>query len=347
MSTSITIQKPSSITQKNKIINSTCKCARILNWVDDEVIMLNPCEHMIHAKCFEECQCGNIQSNGQLCPYCGDSIKSITKLNDYKTNPELYQKCVDILSVTNVNDMMKISYDDVLFNIPELLAIVAKGMLRTGFKTGWELSRDALKIAGVRIKVSGLEKIKPGPKVFIANHTCHLDGICILYLLRTSFLSSASIRENSLTKKLLDIVPLHTVELGAKSSNTVDNMRDYIEKNESICIFPEGMFTHPSVLGRFRTGAFHIGYPIYPIVLKYQNYMSDTSILDFLLKTHSEKSEFVEFIVMDPFYPPFDDNKIELVRFAMAERGNLLLSRVSNRDINNKKEKMMEKKRKS
>ena len=42
---------------------------------------------------------------------------------------------------------------------------------------------------------------------------------------------------------------------------------------------------------------------------------------------------------MDPFYPPFDDNKIESVRTEMADKGELLMARTSNKDVNNTKKK--------
>ncbi len=317
--------------KENKIINTVCHCGTALQWKRTEVIMLNPCEHLIHKECFKSL-------GTKCCPFCNNCVQTITRLDYYKCDPNVFQKCVDILSMTNIDDMMKISYDDALFNIPEILAIISKGMLGTGFKTGWELARDTLKNAGVKIKVSGLEKIKDGPKVFIANHTCHLDALCILYLIKTSFVATGTIKDNFFTNRIRDVIPMHTIDLG-KSKNAVEGMREHVEKFGSVCIFPEGMFTHPATLARFRTGAFYIGYPVYPIVLKYKNYMGDTSLLDFVLKTHSENSEYVEFTVMDPFYPPFNDDKIELVRFAMAECGNLLLARTSNRDVDNTKKK--------
>lgn len=314
---------------KNKIINSVCYCKTSLQWKRCEVIMLNPCEHLIHKKCFESLEINH-------CPVCLTPLESITRLNDYKSNPDVFQKCVDILSQTNTDDMMKVSYNNVLFNIPELIDTIVKSITSKGVTEGHKIAKDFLLTANVKIKVSGLEKIKSGPKVFISNHICHLDFIVIFYLLKTGFVSSSTIKDNPLTLKISKIIPTYIVEIG-KSSNSVEGMRKYVEKYGSLCLFPEGMFSHNSTLSKFRTGAFHIGYPIYPIVLKYKNYMADISTLDFILKSHSDKSEFVEFIVLDPFYPPFDDKKIELIRFAMAEAGNLLLSRTSNRDVDNTK----------
>ena len=57
------------------------------------------------------------------------------------------------------------------------------------------------------------------------------------------------------------------------------------------------------------------------------------SSTDFLLKIMSCQKEVIEMHILEPFYPPFDDHKIEMVRRAMANKGNLLLARVSNRDV--------------
>lgn len=316
---------------KNKIINSVCHCKTSLQWKKLEVIMLDPCEHLIHKKCFESL-------NTDSCPFCKTKVSLIVRLRDYKKNPNLFQKCVDILSQTNTDELMKISYDDAILNIPEIILTTVRSAISKGTDEGHKLIKDLLKTANVKIKVSGLEKIKKGPKVFIANHTCYLDFMAIFYVLKTGFASSSTIKNNPLTEKISKIVPTYFIEIG-KSSNAVKGMKKYIEDNGSICLFPEGMFSHNITLTRFRTGAFYIGYPVYPIVLKYKNYMSDTSLFDFVLKTHSEKSECIEFTVLDPFYPPFDEKKIELVRFAMAEAGKLLIARTSNRDVNNTKNK--------
>lgn len=316
---------------KEKIINSVCCCKTSLLWRRLEVIMLNPCEHLVHKKCFK-------LLNTEYCPICKIKIDSITHLGDYKTNPDLFQKCVDILSMTNTDNMMKVSYNNVLSNVPELFDTIFRSISSKGFDEGHKTVRNFLKTANVKIIVSGLDKIKNGPKVFIANHTCHLDFMIIFYLLKTGFAATATIKDNPLTEKISKIVPTYLIEIG-KKTNAVNGMKKYVERHGSICLFPEGMFSHNLTLSRFRTGAFRMDYPVYPIVLKYKNYMGDTSILDFALKTHSERSECVEFIVLDPFYPPFDDKKIELVRFAMAKVGNLILARTSNRDVNNTKEK--------
>ena len=322
----------------DKVINFACFCGTDLLWKRDEVIMLNPCEHLVHRSCFKYFK--YLKSEESKCPMCLTTVKSITRAGDFRNDPSLYQKCVDILSVTNFDDKTGISYDNALFNLPRIAAFVMRIPFTRGINGGHVLCGDILRMGNIKIKVTGLDKIQKGPKVFIANHTCYIDFLALFYVLKTGFLSSSFIKKNPVTKQLLNILPILVVDntKGAKT-NTVEKMTKYVEDTGSICLFPEGMLSHPETLTRFRTGAFNIGYPVYPIVLKYKNNISDTSILDFVLKTGSSKCELIEFMILDPFYPPFDDNKIELVRHVMAEAGDLMIARTSNKYINDIKKK--------
>jgi 1-acyl-sn-glycerol-3-phosphate acyltransferase len=312
----------------NKIINSTCICDCCFFWSDGKIVMINPCEHLIHHNCLK---------NKKICPHCKIKIESITNLHDYKKNPKLYQKCVDILSVTNHNNYNKLIYFDSLSNVPILTSLVGRIMITNNQKDAYILLTDFFKFINLNIKVDGLENIQSGPKVFIVNHTNFLDVMVIYYILKTSFVSSSFVNKHPITSKFQNILPLCFITVG-ESNNSVSQIKKYVEKNGSICIFPEGMFSHPATLTKFRTGAFHVGYPVYPIILKYKHHLCDTDYFNFLLKTSSSrKNEEVNMKILSPFYQPFDDNKIELVRKNMALHGNLLLSRTSNRDVNNKK----------
>jgi 1-acyl-sn-glycerol-3-phosphate acyltransferase len=112
-------------------------------------------------------------------------------------------------------------------------------------------------------------------------------------------------------------------------------MKDFTQKYKSICVFPEGMFSYPGTLTRFRSGAFQIGEPICPIILKYDKCILDADFINFALKIGSGVKETVEVIFLDPIYPPFNEETPELVRKMMSKTG-LLLSRVCANDYSNK-----------
>lgn len=310
----------------NKIINAKCVCRNGLAWIIEEVIMLDPCEHLIHKKCFSKLKTFN-------CPYCNKHISRIISANDFKYNKSLYQKCIDIISVSNFDKMSRIYSDEVVLNLPNLIGTLVYFPFIKGVDECRNLLENVFYMNNIEIKVRGLNKIKPGPKVFIANHTSYIDFLIIFYVLGTGFLSSSTINSNPLTKQMTKMLPVLIIDRSKKNENTVNKMKEYVETHGSICLFPEGIMTHPDTLIRFRTGAFNIGYPVYPIVLKYKNVISDMSSSNFILKLASAQHEVIEMHILDPFYPPFDENKIELVRYAMANRGKMVLSRVSNRDI--------------
>ena len=76
----------------------------------------------------------------------------------------------------------------------------------------------------------------------------------------------------------MDIVPLLIIKRG-KNANTVKKMKNYVRKHGSICLFPEGIITHPDTIIQFRTGAFNIGEPILPVVIKYNPAIFDDDII--------------------------------------------------------------------
>ena len=318
---------------EDKHINSTCKkCKCALQWKRREVIMLNPCEHLIHRYCY------NRQKEKNKCILCDNNVSSITRLSDIYKDSNNYQKCIDILSITNFDRNVKTKPMKVFKNSFDFISLLIKMVFTRGFDDSRKLCSQALSLGNLNLKTFGLEKIKNEPKVFISTHTCYLDFVIIFYLLKTGFLSTSTVKDNAFAKQVSKIIPLLTVEIGTKS-NTVEKIKEYVEKYGSICLFPEGMITHPFTIGKFRTGAFNVGHPVYPIVIKYKNKISDTKILDMMFKFTSEVGGDIEFYILDPYYPPFDDVKIEEIRKDMANVGNMLLSRVSNRDVNNSKKK--------
>ena len=110
-------------------------------------------------------------------------------------------------------------------------------------------------------------------------------------------------------------------------------MRKIVDTKGSICIFPEGMMKHPDALIKFRTGAFNIGRPVFAIVIRYNDIVTDGYINNFLYKLGTKKDLYIEVHFMGPYYPPFDNSAIEKIRTDMARCGKMCISRVSNRDI--------------
>ena len=231
-----------------------CSCNRTL-YSNKEVIMLNPCEHMVHAPCFSS-------KTQKKCPKCNITITSITKLNDYKKNPELYQQCVDILSMTNCNNFEDIHYNEIIHNTVDICRIIYKLMRTRGHNAIMKLDKFFMQVGNVKINVSGYNNIKPGKKVFIANHTSFFDIPISYYILNAGFIGAKNLKNNPAFNAVMNILPHVTTDLGKKGENTVDKMKKYVDDHGSLCIFPEGMLSHPKTICKFRSGAFNIGYPV-------------------------------------------------------------------------------------
>lgn len=314
----------------NKIINSKCICNRGLNIIRCETVMLSPCNHMIHMNCYSKYKT-------KQCPYCNTRVKKIIHKDDYKKNIHLFQECIDIISVNNFDHMCHIRYDEILFNIPNIVNILYDLSHSKNESCLPKLIEQLFEMNNIKIRVRNIEKIQnKEAKVFIANHTSILDFMIISYLIKAKFLISSEIKNNPIGDHATKIIPMIIVDRG-KRTNTVDKMIETLKNGESICLFPEGMMSNPKTIIRFRTGAFNTGYPVYPIILKYKNFIVDMNDFDFILKICSNQNEEIEVIFLDPFYPPFDDKKIEEVRRFMCKEGDMLLSRVSNKGLSDKK----------
>ena len=133
-------------------------------------------------------------------------------------------------------------------------------------------------------------------------------------------------------KHLINLLPLLLIDRG-KTSNTVEKLKEFVDTKRSLCLFPEGIMTHQNTLSTFRTGAFMTGHPVQPIILKYKPYIYDTSMNNYITKLFSQEKITVTMTILDIEQPPFDNNKIEMIRHKMAKAGNFALSRVSNKDV--------------
>jgi 1-acyl-sn-glycerol-3-phosphate acyltransferase len=134
-----------------------------------------------------------------------------------------------------------------------------------------------LKIAGVRVTIEGLEKIKPGkPYVFIANHLSYMDTPVVL--------SNIPVNFRFMAKSGLFQIPFlgtHLARAGhipvvlddpRKSVKALTSAAEIIrERGISVLIFPEGGRSITGVLQDFKEGAAYVaikaGVDIVPLAL--------------------------------------------------------------------------------
>jgi 1-acyl-sn-glycerol-3-phosphate acyltransferase len=184
----------------------------------------------------------------------------------------------------------------------------------------------------VNNKITWLNKEDEQKLVIISNHTHNIDPIILFYILRCGFIASESINSTDIGRLVASKCNLLLFKRGI-DVNVVEKIKIYLEEMKKIVIFPEGTIANNDTLLRFRTGAFYVGVPICPIVIKWRNYVYDEDPKNLVFKLITQSEINVDIYVNDIFYPPFNQEKIDEVRNYMAQVGNLEKSRVSNRSI--------------
>ena len=319
----------------DKILNSQCICKKGLAWTKKKQAMIEPCEHIIHVECYYDCQI-NKSLLKNVCPHCEINIKKIVTFDEIKkqsgNGQKHYQKLIDMVSVANFNSKSSINKSLLMTNMMNLIGFLSTVPFMAGFDDGQNCCGEILRMFNAKLIVNGLEQINDKiPRVYIVNHTSYIDFVVISYLLKCGFLASSYLKETFFGRQTAHVIPLLLIDRG-KSDNTVEKMKKYVKKHGSICLFPEGMITHPNTITRFRTGAFNIGYPIYPIVLRYEPLIYDDNINIFAQKILSNPKLTIFVDILPIQMPPFNSENIENIRNSMGKVGNMALSRVSNRD---------------
>jgi 1-acyl-sn-glycerol-3-phosphate acyltransferase len=321
----------------DKLINTRCRCGQGLNWVDKDIVVIYPCEHLQHKDCIE---------NKKLCSVCNNFIEKIYTEDDLNNlfihnkslsqeEKEKYkQNYIDLLSMKNYDNLSQKSLVSTIKNMPRFFELFTQLFNSSGHNDTYELAKNMLSLINAKIKIKGKQNIYHEPKVIISNHVSYLDFIILYYIFRTGFLASKFVQESMIGKGISELLPILIIDRGSGKNNTTKRMARYIKKNKNLCLFPEGIFTHPKTLIKFRTGAFYTGYPVQPVIIKYNDNLSDSSIPEFIQKILSiDKTLNITVKILPVEYPPFNEQKIEEIRTKMAKSGKMYLSRVSNRDI--------------
>jgi 1-acyl-sn-glycerol-3-phosphate acyltransferase len=142
-------------------------------------------------------------------------------------------------------------------------------------KTARVWARSLLAIAGVRVKVEGLQKLTPGASyVFASNHLSYMDTPVILANIPADFrfmakdgLFKIPLLGTHLSQAGHIPVPRHDPRAAVKTmTQAAESIR---ARNISLLIFPEGGRSHDGVLKPFKDGAAYIaikaGVPIVPL----------------------------------------------------------------------------------
>jgi 1-acyl-sn-glycerol-3-phosphate acyltransferase len=131
-------------------------------------------------------------------------------------------------------------------------------------------------LAGIRSKVTGLERLPADHCIVVANHASYVDGVVLQAFLppRFSFVIKGEVRSVPILHFVLRRVGSKFVErfVAAGSSRDARTLVKAAASGESLAIFPEGTFIATPGLGRFRPGAFSAALkgelPIVPVAIR-------------------------------------------------------------------------------
>ena len=339
------------------IVNYSCYCSKFF-YANDKILYILPCCHMVHEKCFNnyiiKYQYKNFDYNNNLnfslnCPLCNQKIKTV--LSEYKINlkkKKYNQYRIDIKSI-RIDTSANINYMTLPLGIVKLTAFLNKLIAANDHKDIISTIENAF--ISLNLKINIIDNTKKNPiyiknnivnwknkednnqkMVIISNHVSYMDSLILHYLFRSGFVSSDFINQTDLGKIISKKLKLLIFKRGV-DTNMVEKIKEYLEEFKKIVIYPEGAFSNNETIIRFRTGAFHVGATIVPVVIKYNKVIYDEDFKLMLFKLITQEEIIVNVYINDFFYPPFDNDKIEKVREHMINVGNMEKSRVSNKNI--------------
>jgi 1-acyl-sn-glycerol-3-phosphate acyltransferase len=137
------------------------------------------------------------------------------------------------------------------------------------------LARAALRLAGMRLQVHGLERL-PQPCIVVANHSSYLDGVvlCATLPAQFSFVIKREMAAVPLAGTLLRRIGAEFVERGNRARGARDARRlmRQAEIGQALVFFPEGTFGTDVGLRHFHIGAFaaavRANLPLLPVAIR-------------------------------------------------------------------------------
>lgn len=131
-------------------------------------------------------------------------------------------------------------------------------------------------LAGIRIRVAGMNEVPNEPCVVVANHASYLDGVVLKGVLpaRFSFVIKKEVAAVPLAGLLLRRIGSEFVDRFNRHAGALDARRliKAADSGQALAFFPEGTFIAEPGLGKFHSGAFAIAarakLPVVPLAIR-------------------------------------------------------------------------------
>jgi 1-acyl-sn-glycerol-3-phosphate acyltransferase len=135
--------------------------------------------------------------------------------------------------------------------------------------------RIGLRIAGIHVRVEGLENIPAGVCIFASNHASNLDPVALTPQIprRIALLAKKEVFRIPVLSKAIRLARLVPVDRGDSeaAAESVDTAIKYLKDGLSFCVYPEGTRSRDGHLLPFKRGTFvmaiRAGVPVVPVSL--------------------------------------------------------------------------------
>jgi 1-acyl-sn-glycerol-3-phosphate acyltransferase len=144
------------------------------------------------------------------------------------------------------------------------------------YPVGMGLAHLGVRIAGVRIKTVGLDRLDPaGTYIFMSNHVSNLDPLILCPMLprRTSVLAKKVIWRIPILGKALDLAEIVPVERENREAaiQSIQRAGEVMRHGINMTMYPEGTRSPDGKMLPFKKGPFHLametGFPIVPVTI--------------------------------------------------------------------------------
>lgn len=159
--------------------------------------------------------------------------------------------------------------------VAALVGVILLPTLKLRRTTARAAARTFFFLAGMPVRLRGLDGLPAGQCVVVANHASYLDGVVMTAALppRFAFVIKREMNDVPVAGFLLRRIGSEFVERFNRHKGATDARRVLrtAASGHSLVFFPEGTFTVEVGLGKFHTGAFaiaaHAGCPVVPAVI--------------------------------------------------------------------------------
>lgn len=178
------------------------------------------------------------------------------------------------------------------------------GQKRLSHYTSYYWARFLISMAGINVRVSGLENIPDdGPVLFVSNHQSNFDIPALLGCINKSkgFLAKIELTKFPVIHSWMKKIGCVFIDRSDKrqSLKAIFKCIEVVKSGQSMVIFPEGTRSRGPVMGEFKKGSLRVAekvqVPIIPVAINGTYKLMEAN-------NNKIKSEDVEIKVLRPVY---------------------------------------------